>query len=318
MIERREFSTEGLPERRQFDSFGEAMWPGGFSIEPDAAPGRGYLAHTMHWHGQSFDRVVLTADRVRMMRRPSDVARRSWNAFWISRETGNGTRHESGRRELVTRRGDLLLGFTDEVHASRVPDRFDNDVWLMPKQLLDPHMPAGVGPVLQPLSLQGVGGLVADYLDSLKRQMALLDGPVGEAIIDNLCRLVAIACGAEAPEHRGAMQTAQLERAKRHIAEHLADPALTPGTAAAALGISVRWLHKLFEPTGASFAGYVQRQRLEECRAALTAPSALLRSVIDIAFGWGFTSLSTFYRAFEREFGAPPGEFRKRLRRAKP
>ena len=26
----------------------------------------------------------------------------------------------------------------------------------------------------------------------------------------------------------------------------------------------------------------------------------------DIAFGWGFNSLATFYRAFEREFGLPP------------
>jgi AraC-like DNA-binding protein len=316
VIERREFSTDGLPERRQFDSFGEAMWPGGFSIEPDAAPGRAYAARTMHWHGQSFDRVVLTADRVRMLRRPSDIARCSWNAFWVSRETGDGTRHESGRRELVTRPGDLLLGFTDEVHASRVLDRFDNDVWLMPKQLLDPHMPAGVSPILQRLSLQGVGALVADYLDSLNRQMALLDGPVGEAIVDNLCRLVAIACGAEAPAHDGAVQAARLERAKQHIEQHLADPALTPVTAAAALGISVRWLHKLFEPSGTSFAGHVLRRRLEECRAALTAPSAPRRPVIDIAFAWGFTSLSTFYRSFEHRFGAAPGEFRK-LRRAK-
>ena len=30
----------------------------------------------------------------------------------------------------------------------------------------------------------------------------------------------------------------------------------------------------------------------------------------DIAFGWGFNSLATFYRAFEREFGMPPAAFR--------
>jgi AraC-like DNA-binding protein len=32
--------------------------------------------------------------------------------------------------------------------------------------------------------------------------------------------------------------------------------------------------------------------------------------VADIAFGWGFNSLATFYRAFQREFGVPPAELR--------
>jgi AraC-like DNA-binding protein len=65
---------------------------------------------------------------------------------------------------------------------------------------------------------------------------------------------------------------------------------------AAALGISLRQLHMLFEPTGTSFARYVTQRRLQHCRAALTSPAA--RSVADIAFGWGFNSLATFYRAF--------------------
>jgi AraC-like DNA-binding protein len=32
--------------------------------------------------------------------------------------------------------------------------------------------------------------------------------------------------------------------------------------------------------------------------------------VADIAFGWGFNSLATFYRAFEREFGLAPTALR--------
>jgi AraC-like DNA-binding protein len=103
---------------------------------------------------------------------------------------------------------------------------------------------------------------------------------------------------------------ARLEGAKRHIHENLAEPHLTPASTAAALGISVRHLHLLFEPTGISFAQYVLRQRLRQCRAAFTSPMGTRRSVADIAFGWGFNSLATFYRAFEREFGLPPAALR--------
>jgi AraC-like DNA-binding protein len=66
----------------------------------------------------------------------------------------------------------------------------------------------------------------------------------------------------------------------------------------------------LFEPIGISFAQYVARRRLLQCRAALASPSTTKRSVADIAFGWGFNSLATFYRAFEREFGMPPTALR--------
>ena len=52
------------------------------------------------------------------------------------------------------------------------------------------------------------------------------------------------------------------------------------------------------------------RRRLLQCRAALASPTAVKRSVADIAFGWGFNSLATFYRAFEREFGMPPTALR--------
>jgi AraC-like DNA-binding protein len=85
---------------------------------------------------------------------------------------------------------------------------------------------------------------------------------------------------------------------------------LTPANTAAALGISRRHLHLLFEPTGTSFAQYVTQQRLLQCRAALASSTGARRSMADIAFGWGFNSLATFYRGFEREFGLPPAALR--------
>ena len=78
------------------------------------------------------------------------------------------------------------------------------------------------------------------------------------------------------------------------------------------LAISVRQLHLLFEPTGTSFAQHVSRRRL--CGAAPGGPrqsdQAFGDPIADIAFGWGFSSIATFYRAFEREFGMPPAALR--------
>jgi AraC-like DNA-binding protein len=42
----------------------------------------------------------------------------------------------------------------------------------------------------------------------------------------------------------------------------------------------------------------------------LTSAEHARRSITEIVFACGFNSLATFYRAFQREFGAAPGDLR--------
>src|SRR5262249_52479744 len=158
---------------------------------------------------------------------------------------------------------------------------------------------------------------VGAAFDAATTQLPALSPDLGDAVLYNLCGLVALACGASdegQSSGRNSLRTARLEAAKRYIDQHLAEPGLMPARTAAALGIPLRQLHMLFEPTGTSFVRYVTQRRLQHCRSTLTSPTGASRSVADIAFGWGFNSLATFYRAFEREFGLPPTAMR--LRRA--
>jgi transcriptional regulator GlxA family with amidase domain len=69
-------------------------------------------------------------------------------------------------------------------------------------------------------------------------------------------------------------------------------------------------LYRLFEPDDMTFARYVSRQRLLKCRDTIAGATGTGRSVVDIAFGWGFNSMATFYRAFVSEFGSPPAMLR--------
>ena len=133
-------------------------------------------------------------------------------------------------------------------------------------------------------------------------------------VADTLCRLLAVACGGEAGEQGQAIRLARLADAKRYVGLHLADPDLTPETAASALKISVRLLNLLFEPGGTTFTDYVVKRRLEECRAALETGE---RSVTDIAFAWGFNSLATFFRRFREAYGMTPFEMRHQAVRRK-
>jgi AraC-like DNA-binding protein len=185
---------------------------------------------------------------------------------------------------------------------------------LIPHGVLSPLL-AG-GRLTRPVAVREgspLGSLLGAAFDAAAAQIPLLSSDLGDAVLQNLSGLVALACGASEEGRwsgREAVSAARLEAAKRYIEQHLAEPDLKPGTAAVALGISLRQLHLLFEPTGISFAQYVTQRRLLQCRAVLSGPMGVARSVTDIAFGWGFSNLTTFYRAFRREFGMAPGELR--------
>jgi AraC-like DNA-binding protein len=96
-----------------------------------------------------------------------------------------------------------------------------------------------------------------------------------------------------------------------HIKGNLADPDLGPPKVADHFGISVRYLHKLFERTDSTFNRHVLELRLQHCYAVLTDRKQGARTVAAIAYASGFNDLSYFGRSFRRRFGAAPSELLK-------
>src|SRR3954453_8911688 len=147
--------------------------------------------------------------------------------------------------------------------------------------------------------------------DALAGQADHLDRAAAEACLDSLCALVGIAAGAAAAAVTGgreAVRAARLERAKRHIERHLAEPGLGPAAVARAVGVSERQLQLLFERNGETFTRYLTRRRLEEGGAPPGRAGA--GPVTEVALACGFGSLPTFYRAFRCAYGAAPSELR--------
>jgi len=102
-----------------------------------------------------------------------------------------------------------------------------------------------------------------------------------------------------------------LQAARAFIESNLEWGDLSPSNTAGALGVSVRQLHLLFEPTGVSFSRYVLGRRLERVRAELADPD---RTVLDVAMSCGIESSAVFYRGFRQAYGVTPTEYRRSLR----
>jgi AraC-like DNA-binding protein len=302
---------DDVPERDRFDSW-DAMLQStiGMSARPLADPPGPFQANlSLRSSGPLFN-LTMEADAHCIARETATIAQRHLNAYWVYREVRAGARITHAADELVATTGNLIIADADVPCEVRPMGRYGHSVLLVPKPVLDPYLRAPGRPMLRLLSgLNGVEALASGYLDALARNWDGIGAETMGMVADTLCRLIGVACGAAAADQPNAVRAGRLAEAKRLIDRSLTVPDLSAVWIAASLGISVRMLHLLFEPTGSSFARYVLRRRLEECRAALLADPT--RPVIDIAFAWGFGSLSSFYRAFQTAFGMAPGDLRE-------
>jgi AraC-like DNA-binding protein len=257
-----------------------------------------------------FRRVKARSSSVTSHRSERNISDCPHGAYLIIQEAGKGSLFESRRDPISLERGDLLVVNFDRPLVSRALNGFAHDMLVLPKHLVDPHLPAGRTAHLQRISgRQGVEALASTLYGSIVREWDNIGADQITTVADALGRLIGVACGAAAGENPDAVAAGRLARAETFVAAHLSDPSLSAATAAASLKISVRTLYGLYEKRGASFAALVRRRRLDECRTALIAQPS--RSITDIALAWGFGSVPSFYRAFQGAYGLAPGELRE-------
>ncbi|NUW30657.1 helix-turn-helix domain-containing protein [Nonomuraea sp. SMC257] len=102
-----------------------------------------------------------------------------------------------------------------------------------------------------------------------------------------------------------------LMRVDAFIEEHLGDPGLDPAAVAAAHHVSLRQLHRLFEPRSATVAAWIRHRRLERCRRDLADPALSGVPVSGVAAHWGLPGAAHFSRLFRQAYGMPPAEYRR-------
>lgn len=157
----------------------------------------------------------------------------------------------------------------------------------------------------------GLSGVVTRLVLDLTRHASQIPIAESERILaqtsDLAISLLATASGAGCADAR---HRTLLHQVKDHIATHLHDPGLTPDDIAAAVHISTRYLHKLFQSEHETVALYLRGQRLQTARRRLLDPRLAGRGIAAIAHGCGFSDLIGFNRAFKATYGVTPSDLR--------
>jgi AraC family transcriptional activator of tynA and feaB len=198
-----------------------------------------------------------------------------------------------------------------------------------PTEVLDVIVPAGAmrarlrGPeayVAQPRSADsGLGRVMADMFQSLAREAPFIP----DQAADDCARKVADMMGvlfdsdgeADLPIGESAVRSAIYRRCTVFIENNLDDPHLDPAKIAAAAGISLRYLHKIFQRSGESVGDYVRRVRLARSYDDLADRRNRHVKIKEIAFRCSFKNPTHFSGAFRDYHGRSPGEIRRAARR---
>jgi len=112
-------------------------------------------------------------------------------------------------------------------------------------------------------------------------------------------------------EQNHALQSVLLQRLLQFVESNFTDRELTPEKIANANGISVRYLHSLFQRAGLKASKCIWERRLQATRNDLMNPVMNHIRVSQIAYHQGFNAPAHFSRAFKSRFGLSPSKLRQ-------
>lgn len=153
--------------------------------------------------------------------------------------------------------------------------------------------------------------IVGDFLASLEHRAEKLTMSEATAVNEafgHLLRAMVRQTPASLEAAKAPIAAAQFDRARRFINSNLRSPNLTPELICLGIGVSRRQLYYLFEQHG-GVATFIRNRRLAACYSALTKTSEK-KLISQIAYEYGFTNLSSFYRQFNARYGFAPSEAR--------
>lgn len=154
--------------------------------------------------------------------------------------------------------------------------------------------------------------IVPTLLSSLYRvSTAGADAAAGTRLVNGLLRIFSRWCTlSNLGDAAGSQRTVCYVRIKQIITADIRDPALSVESIAERIGVSTRYLQRLFAQQNDCISRCIRRERLRGCSMDLRDAALADRSITDIAFSWGFNSASHFSQSFRTEYGMTAREYR--------
>jgi AraC family transcriptional regulator, positive regulator of tynA and feaB len=132
---------------------------------------------------------------------------------------------------------------------------------------------------------------------------------VEHAIVDLTLAVIAERTAEELPPESAEAGTRV--RIRDFVMRRLPDTELGPRRIATEFGISIRYLHRLFESEDTSVSSFIRGERLKKAASELADPTLRHLDLKSIAARSGFGGADQFARAFKSRYGMTPRDYRR-------
>lgn len=224
------------------------------------------------------------------------------------------TGHEEvmiGPRSAHLKPGNILLWDSTEPIFFKLHSPVYKTTVLIPQNKMNrilPQIRRLVGKVID--WRQGMGAVATSHISTLCTQASFIKPFQSYPAAEHALELIATSLGRQEAVAGETSRIQLLERMKNYIEGNLDDFMLGPQKLADQFGISIRYLHLLFEKEDQTVSQWIQGRRLEKCRRDLVV-SGPSKNITETAFTWGFNDAAHFSRVFKKQFGVSPRDYRK-------
>ena len=258
-----------------------------------------------------FAAVDLTCNASRMERTELDIRRDDMAHYYVTGQLKGGSTIIHDDRVVNVAAGDVILLDSTRPVTFIPTTRHRYDQWFalkLPRQTLVSHLgfepQCGACGRRQAQASRLLCQLALDPVSDAEPAFASADRFMPLVVYDLLGALFA------PPDPLGSRHNDKLfMRASHIIKNRFADPDISPRDVAAEVGISLRYLQKLFTVRGSTCRHHICSARLDHA-ARLIERRAFIKTgqpLSDIAYACGFRDYTHFARGFRQRFGTTPG-----------
>jgi AraC-like DNA-binding protein len=152
--------------------------------------------------------------------------------------------------------------------------------------------------------------LFLDFAASYGKHASTLPADFQTRLEQHLLDLLVMAMmGADTGSNETSVRSAHRQRALRVIEHNFANPALELSDVARAVGVSERYLQKIFSDRQETVSSVIRKRRILEAKQLLTSRVQRGLTVTQIAFEVGFSDPGHFSRVFRQETGVSPAQY---------
>jgi len=263
---------------------------------------------------QLFDIYI---DPIVIKRRFRDIAHDANDDFLLATQVDGTVLIKQGDADFTQRPGSLALMSAGEPYSVIHTQQSHRLILHIPNSVYQERILGNKKEAQFRARLLPEGGL-ASIVHSMLKSLAFEDDKLTRTeqytLAESLLELTSAIVRADTDkefEQQHTKQSALFRRTLEYLEANFMNSELTPEIVAKANGISMRYLHSLFQQSGISVSRWLWERRLKAAREDLLDPDMSHMRISEIAFRRGFNDPAHFSRTFRNRFDISPSGLRR-------